>query len=459
MNGLNIEQAKEKIINEIEKNNLGTKKTLYRLKDWGISRQRYWGCPIPILYLEDGTIVPVEKDELPVTLPKDVDLNAKGNPLSSHPSWKQTVHKSSGKKAIRETDTLDTFVDSSWYFLRFCAPKNDNSPLDEKQIKHWMPVDQYIGGIEHAILHLLYSRFFTKGVSLCNKNLNLSEPFKNLFTQGMVCHKSFKDEKGNWLYPDEVEKIDTKTFVKKSDKTRVIVGPPESMSKSKKNTIDPEDMVNLYGADAVRWFILSDSPPEKDVQWSNVGVSSSNKFLQKIWNLNISIFNRKINDMNKNDEEKFIKEIDNYVSKIDIAINNFRFNVAIAQFYELYNYFKDKLDTKLDNKVLKESIIKFMKLMIPFTPHLAYECLELLKCDTFNKWPDVNKNLQLEIKFAIQINGKTRDIITINKDTLENEINDIIKDNFKIKKYFENQKVIKTIFVKNKIINYITSKQ
>ena len=459
LNGLNIEQAKEKIINEIEKNNLGTKKTLYRLKDWGISRQRYWGCPIPILYLEDGTIVPVEKDELPVTLPKDVDLNAKGNPLSSHPSWKQTVHKSSGKKAIRETDTLDTFVDSSWYFLRFCAPKNENSPLDEKQINHWMPVDQYIGGIEHAILHLLYSRFFTKGVNLCNKNLNLSEPFKNLFTQGMVCHKSFKDEKGNWLYPDEVEKIDTKTFVKKSNKTRVIVGPPESMSKSKKNTIDPEDMVNLYGADAVRWFILSDSPPEKDVQWSNVGVSSSNKFLQKIWNLNISIFNRKINDINKNDEEKFIKEVDNYVSKIDIAINNFRFNVAIAQFYELYNYFKDKLDTKLDNKVLKESIIKFMKLMIPFTPHLAYECLELLKCDTINKWPDVNKNLQLEIKFAIQINGKTRDIITIKKDTLENEINDIIKDNFKIKKYFENQKVIKTIFVKNKIINYITSKQ
>ena len=459
LNGLNIEQAKEKIINEIEKKNLGTKKTLYRLKDWGISRQRYWGCPIPILYLEDGTIVPVEKDELPVTLPKDVDLNAKGNPLNSHPSWKQTVHKSSGKRAIRETDTLDTFVDSSWYFLRFCAPKNENSPLDEKQINHWMPVDQYIGGIEHAILHLLYSRFFTKGVNLCNKNLNLSEPFKNLFTQGMVCHKSFKDEKGNWLYPYEVEKIDTKTFVKKSDKTRVIVGPPESMSKSKKNTIDPEDMVNLYGADAVRWFILSDSPPEKDVQWSNVGVSSSNKFLQKIWNLNISIFNMKKNDMNKNDEEKFVKEIDNYVNKIDIAINNFRFNVAIAQFYELYNYFRDKLDSKLSNKVLKESVIKFMKLMIPFTPHLAYECLELLKCDTFNKWPDVNKNLQLEVKFAVQINGKTRDIIAIKKDTLENEINDIIKDNFKIKKYFENQKVIKTIFVKNKIINYITSKQ
>ena len=459
LNGLNIEQAKEKIINEIEKKNLGTKKTLYRLKDWGISRQRYWGCPIPILYLEDGTIVPVEKDELPVTLPKDVDLNAKGNPLNSHPSWKQTVHKSSGKKAIRETDTLDTFVDSSWYFLRFCAPKNENSPLDEKQINHWMPVDQYIGGIEHAILHLLYSRFFTKGVNLCNKNLNLSEPFKNLFTQGMVCHKSFKDEKGNWLYPDEVEKIDTKTFVKKSDKTRVIVGPPESMSKSKKNTIDPEDMINLYGADAVRWFILSDSPPEKDVQWSNVGVSSSNKFLQKIWNLNISIFNRKKNDMNKNDEEKFIKETDNYVSKIDIAINNFRFNVAIAHFYELYNYFRDKIDSKIGNKVLKESVIKFMKLMIPFTPHLAYECLELLKCDTFNKWPDVNKNLQLEVKFAVQINGKTRDIIAIKKDTLENEINDIIKDNFKIKKYFENQKVIKTIFVKNKIINYITSKQ
>ncbi len=455
LNDLDIQSAKEKIISQIEKQGLGKRKTLYRLKDWGISRQRYWGCPIPILYLEDGKVVTVDKSELPVTLPEDVDLNSAGNPLESHASWKYTTHKSSGKKAIRETDTLDTFVDSSWYFLRFCAPNNSVSAIDEKQVKYWMPVDQYIGGIEHAILHLLYSRFFTKGISLCNENVKLSEPFKNLFTQGMVCHQSFKDQEGNWLYPNEVEKVDDKTFVKKTNKSKVIVGPPESMSKSKKNTVDPEEMINLYGADAVRWFILSDSPPEKDVQWSNVGVSSANKFLQKVWNLNILILNRKLDTNNEMQEEKFSMGINSFVNKIDLAINNFRFNVAIAHFYELYNFFRASLDTKIGNKVIKDSIIKFMKLMIPFTPHLSYECLELHKCKTFDIWPVVVGNLEDEIKFAVQINGKTRDIITIKKDTAEKEVDAIIKNNSKTKKYFENQKITKRIFVKNKIINYI----
>ena len=455
LNNLDIQTAKEKIISQIEKEGLGKRKTLYRLKDWGISRQRYWGCPIPILYLEDGKVVTVDKSELPVILPEDVDLNSPGNPLESHASWKHTTHKSSGKKATRETDTLDTFVDSSWYFLRFCAPNNDNSALDEKQVKYWMPVDQYIGGIEHAILHLLYSRFFTKGISLCNKNIKLSEPFKNLFTQGMVCHRSFKDQKGNWLYPNEVEKVDEKTFIKKSDKSKVTVGPSESMSKSKKNTVDPEDMINIYGADAVRWFILSDSPPEKDVQWSNVGVSSANKFLQKVWNLNILILNRKLDAKNKIQEEKFLIGINSFVNKIDLAINNFRFNVAIAHFYELYNFFKVSLDAKIDNKVFKDCIIKFMKLMMPLTPHLAYECLELFKCKTVDNWPVIEGNLQDEIKFAVQINGKTRDVITIKKDTAEKEVDEIIKNNSKAKKYFENQKITRKIFVKNKIINYI----
>ena len=213
-------------------------------------------------------------------------------PLRAHPNWKLTKQKSTGKNAIRETDTLDTFVDSSWYFLRFCSPKHKASPFDEKQVNYWMPVDQYIGGIEHAILHLLYSRFFTKGLNQCNKKINISEPFKNLFTQGMVCHETYKDREGNWLYPEEVEKIDSKTFLKKIDKTEVIVGAPESMSKSKKNTVDPETMIKQYGADAVRWFILSDSPPEKDVQWSDTGVASAHKFLQKIWDLNYLIFNK-----------------------------------------------------------------------------------------------------------------------------------------------------------------------
>ena len=410
-----------------------------------------------MIYLEDGSVVPVDKSELPVELPEDIDLNAQGNPLEAHPNWKLTKQKSTGKNAIRETDTLDTFVDSSWYFLRFCSPKHKASPFDEKQVNYWMPVDQYIGGIEHAILHLLYSRFFTKGLNQCNKKINISEPFKNLFTQGMVCHETYKDREGNWLYPEEVEKIDSKTFLRKIDKTEVIVGMPESMSKSKKNTVDPETMIKQYGADAIRWFILSDSPPEKDVQWSDTGVASAHKFLQRIWDLNYLIFN-KTNETNNNDnEKKFILEINNFVMKIDNSIKNFRFNVSIAYFYEAYRYFKDNLKNGINKNTLEKNIIKIMKLMIPFTPHLAYECLELIGCTKTNNWPKIEKNVVEEVKLAVQINGKTRDILTVKKNLDEKELNETIISKSKANKYIENKKVIKTIFVKNKIINYIVS--
>jgi leucyl-tRNA synthetase len=455
LNGLSISAAKEKIINEIEKKKIGKGKILYRLKDWGISRQRYWGCPIPMIYLEDGTVVPVDKRELPIELPEDIDLNSKGNPLDSHNSWKMTTQKSTGKKAIRETDTLDTFVDSSWYFLRFCSPKHTSSPFDENEIKHWMPVDQYIGGIEHAILHLLYSRFFTKGINLINKNINLLEPFKSLFTQGMVCHESYKDINGNWLYPDEVEKKDSKTFIKITDKTNVIVGPVESMSKSKKNTIDPETMIDQYGADAVRWFILSDSPPEKDIQWSATGVSSSNKFLQKIWNLNYLILERKELSSNVNEEEKFTQEINIFVNKISKSINDFRFNVCIAYFHQIYSFVKDNLNSDISNNVFNVNIIKLMKLMIPFAPHLANECLELLKATNTNVWPEIKENIDQNINLAAQINGKTRDIIIVNKDLSEEDVKLSIEKNSKMQKYIKNKQVKKVIFVRNRIINYI----
>ena len=456
INGLDIEEAKNKIIKEIEKNKLGQRKTLFRLKDWGISRQRYWGCPIPMIYLEDGSVVPVDKSELPVELPDEIDLNSKGNPLENHPKWKNTVQKSTGKKAIRETDTLDTFVDSSWYFLRFCSPNHKISPFDQKKIDYWMPVDQYIGGVEHAILHLLYSRFFTKGIKNCNKNFNLSEPFKNLFTQGMVCHESYKDSQGNWLYPDEVEKIDSKRFVKKSDKSKVFVGPPESMSKSKKNTIDPETMIKNYGADAVRWFILSDSPPDKDIQWSATGVEAANKFLQKIWNFNYLVSIRENVQSDKVIEDKLFAEINSFVIKIDEAISQFRFNVSIAYFYQVYKILKSYYETKISNDVLMTNIIKIMKLMKPLTPHLSSECLSLLKCKTIDKWPEFDrKNMINEVKLAVQICGKTRDIILVKKDLNENEINEYILKFSKAKKHIEKGEIQKTIFVKNKIINYI----
>ena len=455
LNELDVSKGKDMIISEIEKIKIGKRKTLFRLKDWGISRQRYWGCPIPMIYLDDGSVTPVDKSELPVLLPEDIDLNSQGNPLDSHPTWKKTTHKQSGKKAIRETDTLDTFVDSSWYFLRFCSPSLERSPFDIKDINYWMPVDQYIGGIEHAILHLLYSRFFTKGIKKFNKDFEITEPFKNLFTQGMVCHETYKDINGNWLYPDEIEKTGNDKAVKKEDNSKVIIGPSESMSKSKKNTIDPEVMIKKYGADAVRWFILSDSPPEKDIQWSDVGVISSNKFLQKIWNLNQLITNRKEKKIEDIINKKFNSEIESLIARIDSSITEFKFNVSIALFYETYRVFNNYLSGNISNKLLTENMIKVMKLMMPFVPHIANECLDLHSCKNKNEWPQVEKNLQNEIKFAVQINGKTRDILTIKKDLEKDYIMQSLINGSKAFKFIKDKKVLKTIFVKNKIINYI----
>ena len=451
LNGLSIISAKKRVIEEIEKRKLGTKKTFFRLKDWGISRQRYWGCPIPMIYLEDGSVVPVDKSDLPVELPDDINLSTQGNPLDAHPSWKFTKHKPSGKKAVRETDTLDTFVDSSWYFFRFCSPKYNLGPFDEKMVNYWMPVDQYIGGVEHAILHLLYSRFFTKAISKSNSKITLLEPFKNLFTQGMVCHESYKDNNGKWLYPNEIEKTG-ENVIKKTDKTKVTVGSPESMSKSK-NTIDPEEMINQYGADAVRLFIMSDSPPEKDVLWSNSGVSSANKFLQKIWNINSLISKRKESLIDKIEEEKFNKFINDKMQKINNSIKSFRFNVAIAVFYETFNFLRHSIDKNISNNVLNKNIINIMKTMIPFIPHLAYECLELAKCKDINIWPKISKENEKDINLVIQVNGKTRDVMLINKDLDEKGVKLLIMEKSKAKKYLTNKDILKTIFIKNKIIN------
>ena len=458
LNGLKVGEAKEKIINLIENKGIGKKKIQFRLKDWGISRQRYWGCPIPIVYLEDGSVKTVPKNDLPVILPDDIDLKVLGNPLEKHPSWKFTKDKSTGKKAIRETDTLDTFVDSSWYFLRFCSPLSEKLPYEKDKTNYWMPVDQYIGGVEHAILHLLYSRFFMKCINKIDNEINLSEPFKNLFTQGMVCHETYRDQNNNWLYPEEITKMDNKKAIKNDDKTEVIIGPPESMSKSKKNTIDPEIMIQKYGADSVRWFILSDSPPEKDVQWSDQGVISSSKFLQKIWDLNIQIINLKESNDTKKDGLDFEVQINLFTKKISKSIESFQFNVSIALFYEIYRVLKKALDKKISKKILVKNMIHVMKLFIPFTPHLAHECLSALGEKNFEKWPDINQSLiekDIRIKMPVQIDGKTRDIIDVEKDLSENEILELAIKSPKIKKYTLKKKILRTIFVKNKIVNYI----
>ena len=457
LDGLNVIKAKETIINKIESEKIGSKKISYRLKDWGISRQRYWGCPIPMIYLEDGTVVPVEKDELPVKLPEDVDLNSPGNPLLAHPSWKNTIHKKTGKPATRETDTMDTFVDSSWYFMRFCSPNLVERPLDIEKLNDWMPVDQYIGGIEHAILHLLYSRFFMKAIKLNSEKIHFNEPFKNLYTQGMICHETYKDQKGGWLNPDEVEFSNKGIVLKKLDKTKVTVGPSEAMSKSKKNTIDPEKMIKQYGADSVRWFVLSDSPPDKDIQWSDQGINSSYKFLQKISNLNENIFHRKEKNLDPKLEKEFDSSTNKYIDKISNLIEKFQLNVVIANFYELFQIFNGSLDKNISNQVYKENYIKYLKIMSPFIPFLTNACLAKFKEKDIDSWPVVNKDLleDIKTKIAIQINGKTRDVIEVKKDLDSDEIREIIKKYDKEKKYLNNKEIKKTIFVKNKIVNYI----
>jgi leucyl-tRNA synthetase len=455
LNGLDVESAKIKIIKELESNKIGEKKISFRLKDWGISRQRYWGCPIPMIYLDDGRVVPVEKEDLPIQLPEDIDLQSNGNPLENHPTWKKTKHKKSGQLATRETDTLDTFVDSSWYFMRFCSPQDKNKAFNVEDLNYWLPVDQYIGGVEHAILHLLYSRFFMRAVKETNPKIDQKEPFKGLFTQGMVCHETYKDGNGKWLGPDEIEKNNKNKYIKISDKTEVIVGQSESMSKSKKNVVDPESMIKTYGADAVRWFILSDSPPEKDVQWSDKGVNAAYKFLQKLYNLNYLIINR--SDKSPLKDKDYNIKFDNYVLKITKLIDNFHLNVVVANIYSMQNLFTQSLGDEVSNKCLKKNFINLMKILIPFIPHLANECLEHLGETEINDWPKINNELILDekVKIAIQINGKTKQIIEVKKDLNEkNAINESRKSE-KIKKNLTDKKILKTIFIKNKIINYV----
>ena len=461
LNGLSVDKAKEKIIEIIENKKIGKKRVSFRLKDWGVSRQRYWGCPIPMIYLKNGQVVPVDKDELPIKLPKDINMNFKGNPLDNHPTWKKTKYKKTGEEAVRETDTLDTFVDSSWYFIRFCSPKLEKKPFDEKSFNYWMPVDQYIGGVEHAILHLLYSRFFMRAIQLSNKEIKIKEPFKGLFTQGMVCHETYKNEKGKWLNPEEIKKNKT-GFISKIDGTKVLVGPSEAMSKSKKNIVDPESMIKIYGADAVRWFILSDSPPERDVQWSTEGVSAANKFIKRIWSLNDKVSNKEDKKIDPIYEKKFLSKFNEYLFKISDLIEKFQLNVAIAKIYELVNLLEASLEHELGKKILLESQKKLVKVMMPFVPHLCCECLvELEGKDFYEKleWPKGDKNLikDQEITLVVQINGKKRGLIIAKKDLDEKEVLIKAKKIDNIKKNLKDKKIVKNIFVKNKIINFITS--
>ena len=444
-----------KTIEFLEKNNLGTKKTNYRLKDWGISRQRYWGCPIPMAYDENDQPIKIPRDMLPVKLPEIEKLSNTGNPLDSEDSWKFFILD--GKKYRRETDTLDTFVDSSWYFLRFCSPHNLDRGFTQEEANYWMPVDQYIGGVEHAILHLLYSRFFMQALSYKNDDFKLKEPFDGLFTQGMVCHETYKDQTNAWLSPDEVTSEDGKEFYKKDNPSeKIIVGPTESMSKSKKNTIDPENIIKNYGADSVRLFILSDSPPEKDVQWSDQGMMASFKFVQKLWTLNSKILD-KIKDNNQDDEGKNLTKFTNQlINKVTQNLEKFHYNVIVANLYEMYNFLIKETDKPIKKEILIENYKKILILMNPFIPHFSNECLNTINENQI-KWPKISKEdlIEEDINFVVQINGKKRAILKVKRDVVEKEILEIIKLNLEIEKFLKDQTIKKSIFVPNRLINII----
>ncbi len=455
LNGLNVpNESILKTIEYLEMNKLGNKKINFRLKDWGVSRQRYWGCPIPIAYDEKGNLHTIPKENLPVKLPSKVNLKSKGNPLDGELSWKN--FELNGKKLTRETDTLDTFVDSSWYFLRFCSPNNNEYGFDKEEVKYWMPVDQYIGGVEHAILHLLYSRFFTRALNYKNNEIDIMEPFDGLFTQGMVCHETYKDLDNNWLSPDQVDTKDGKNFFLKEDpKKKVIVGPSESMSKSKRNTIDPEDIIEKYGADAVRLFILSDSPPEKDVQWSEQGIVASYKFVQKLWLLHQKIKYKLDQEdekiTNKNEITKFLNK---NIDKINKNLEKFNYNVIIANMYETYNFLSQKIDLE---KIYLKDYEKFLSSILPIVPHLSSECLEELRLNTQPSWPkvDISDLEEDKVSYVVQINGKKRGIIEARINILEKELMELVKNNVQTKKIIENKSILKVFYVKNRLINIL----
>ena len=438
----------------LEERKLGKKQINFRLKDWGVSRQRYWGCPIPIAYDENGKAHPIPKSMLPVELPEKIDLDVKGNPLDNQNKWREI--NINGKKLLRETDTLDTFVCSSWYYLRFCSPKETEYGFKKEDVDYWMPVDQYIGGVEHAILHLLYSRFFMQALSHNNNDFTILEPFSGLFTQGMVCHETYKDPDNNWISPEEIENIDGKKYLKKDKSKLISVGPSESMSKSKKNTIDPENIINDYGADSARLFILSDSPPEKDVQWSEEGIVSSFKFIQKLWKLNEKIMNE-INKNNiKDHDEEITKYTNKYLKKVQDNLESFSYNKIIANLYEMYSFLNKQIEKTYTKNTILENYEKILIAMTPILPHFANECLSILNTKNF-KWPeyDVSKLKDDAINVVIQINGKKRGLVQTEPGITEEKLFEIIKNDEKIMKYFDQKNIKKKIYIKDKLLNII----
>ena len=452
LNGLNVKDAKEKIIKILLEKKIGRKKVNFKLRDWGISRQRFWGCPIPIIYREDGEVLPVEDEALPVRLPEIKNFNESSSVLGNIPSWKDTKCTKTGMKAQRETDTFDTFFESSWYYFRYCNARL-NKPFDKEDIDYWLPVDQYIGGIEHAILHLLYSRFFTKALRDLGY-FNLNEPFKGLFTQGMVTHITYKNKNGDWIEPKDVQKDGD--GLKDTNNNSVQTGKIEKMSKSKKNVVDPKDIINLYGADTARWFMLSDSPPERDLQWSDTGISASYKFINKLYEF---VEKFKSHQSNKTSNPTIIQDLKMIINQVSENIEVFQFNKSVAKIYEYVNILNDVIfKDKISKKDLEWSLKKLSMILQPFVPHISEEIWSNLGGEGLcvsEKWLNEEVTKKSKLKIAVQINGKTKEIIEIDEKLSKESVLQIVKSSEKIIKNLSGKNIIREIYVPGKIVNLV----
>jgi leucyl-tRNA synthetase len=462
LNGMNVSDAKAEVAKRFEASGMGKRTVNFRLRDWGVSRQRYWGCPIPVVHCKSCGIVPVPKSELPVQLPEDVKFDRPGNPLAHHPTWKHVKCPKCSAAAERETDTFDTFIDSSWYFARFASP-HDKNPVDANAAKYWLPVDQYIGGVEHAILHLLYSRFYARAMHKTG-HLNADEPFASLFTQGMVIHETFKTNDGEWVLPAEAIHKDG-LWIHANTGEPLIVGGVEKMSKSKRNVVDPDTIIASYGADTARWFMLSDTPPERDIEWTEAGAEGSWRFTQKIWRIinDISVLPKLAPTMGE--AGLALRRISHRtVAAVTDDLNNLRFNRAIARIYELSNAIGPALLNANAEKdavgALRESGDFLVLLMAPMMPHLAEECWKLLGnnravVDTI--WPQTIAELIVvdDVMIAVQVNGKRRDEILVPKSmdraTLEAKVFELEN----IKRAIEGKQVKKVIVVPGRIVNIV----
>lgn len=453
LNGMTVKDAKAEAIRRIEKAGKGQGTTLYRLRDWGVSRQRYWGCPIPIIHCPSCGAVPVPEKDLPVTLPEDVDFTKPGNPIANHPTWKKTTCPTCGAAAERETDTFDTFFESSWYQFRYTDPKNAERGFDKGQVSYWAPVDQYVGGVEHAVMHLLYARFFTKALKKCGY-LDLDEPFKALFTQGMVTHETYKDKNGKWLYPADIEKKDG-VFINKDDQSPVTVGRIEKMSKSKKNTIDPVEILDGYGADAARLFILSDSPPERDLEWTEAGIEGAWKYINRLWRL----ATEPATAGTAKNAEDMRRKTHRTIHDMTEDLSRFHFNKAVARLRELSNALED-FKNGGDAAVFKEGLETLILLMSPIMPHLAEELWQQQGYKTFvvdTPWPKADPALVASdtVTVAIQVNGKLRATVTLPKDMEAKQAEKAALDDPNIQKTLNGQTPKKIIVVPNRIINVV----